>query len=127
MMASGIVYHAVWSASTTPIGKQCFIPPWHLANEAASIKIPPVPVNNQIRGVRKSLSCSRKRHRWRGQARGTRGRGTQRGKIPPILFANYRGSALLDSDIYAQMFERHACADIQLKKEFKFNLRIRLC
>lgn len=29
----------------------------------------PSPVNNQIRGVRKSLSCSRKRHRWRGQAR----------------------------------------------------------
>lgn len=48
---------------------------------------------------------------------GTRCRGTQRGKIPPILFANYRGSALLDSDIYAQMFERHACADIQLERK----------
>lgn len=86
----------------------------------------PSPVNNQIRGVRKSLSCSRKRHRWRGTGPGDKVyRGTHRGRIPlPDPFANYRGSALLDSDVLrtgvrATCLRRYPTRT----KEFMFKLR----
>lgn len=115
-----------------PIGKQCFIPPWHLAGRAAGYQDRPSPVNNQIRGARKSLLLAQKVPMARlAKGQGTRDSGYPTnapgtrypGMSPVERTANSRGSALLASDIRAQVFERDARErrirrSFALRKEF---------
>lgn len=81
-------------------------------------------VNNQIRSVRKSLSCSRKRHRWRGQARGQGAaerteEGYQRSSLGTIAVPRCS----------IRTFTRRCSSDMlapisKSEKEFKFKLHI---